>query len=701
MKFPFSDTPFPAAGGLSTWPVLLTLQTALIGVAFGVVDAPVLNPAEGDSLAKFNLTMTSATSGVQIHYTLNGSEPTSSDPSVASGATISIARNSVVKARARTTLGEMSTTTTGIYTLTGDISAGGAHSLGMTSDGTVRSWGQREYGRLGNGVASPATVTTYTTSKYPAGSITDARMVASGLEHSVILKNGGTVWSYGLNDNGRLGDNTNITLGKSEAVQVRNNGTSPASYLINCVAVAAGDTFSGALRNDGKVFTWGSKAGGRLSDSTDILTEPERFYAGVVNMGSNGGGQLININRISFSTGIGMAKEPSDFEKDGEFGYVWMWGENDVGQVGQGTTGVIKRALKVKLNATTFLTDAYDISCAQYHAAVVRWKKDDPYLQGRVYCFGQQRYGRLGNIPWGSTGTVLNADVAVSYPVEVINTEGFPLEGIMSVAAGAAHTLALDLNGNVWAWGENGAGELGNNVTSDRGHAAKVKNPDNTGFLENIVRIAAGGTGANGYSIAVAADGKVYAWGSNANGELGIGSTYSASLPTPVINSSSAQLDLIPNSPPFVSLACLVTPGGYPETVTLRAAPADWDNDVSKVEFFRQGTMVAQLTSPPWETNLNSMSAGTYEVYAVATDATGLTGRSSKTSFTISSSPDGSMDSDGDGLLDATEFAMGLNPNDADSDGDGVPDGVDASPTIPNTVPFIYAGTLMVWTPAE
>jgi alpha-tubulin suppressor-like RCC1 family protein len=686
----FADTSFFAASGRSALCALLTVQVALVGAAFGQVAAPVLNPADGDSLAKFDLTLTCATSGVQIHYTVNGAEPTPSDPSVASGATINIARNSVVKAKARTTLGEMSTTTTGIYTLTGDISAGMSHAVALSSGGTVVAWGLRTNGRLGNNSVVAGNILAPTASKYGASTnITDGRMVAVGSAHSLVLAAGGTVWSYGLNTTGNLGDGSTTESGLAKQVL-----TGVATPLTGCVAVAAGDTFSGALGSNGKVYTWGSRVGGRLSDTLTLTGN--RSYADVVH--KSDGTDLAGINRISFASGFGMAKEPSAMEQTGGTGNVWVWGLNATGQLGQGNITTVSRAVKVKLNATTDLSDVYDISCAESHSAVVRWKSGDPALQGRVFCFGEQLYGRLGNLPLGTPGSVLSVASAITYPVEVVDQDGVPLQGVVSVAAGSAHTLALDLKGNVWAWGENGQGALGNGVTNDRGFAGKVRNPGNTGDLENIVRIAAGGTGANSYSIAVAANGKVYAWGYNGTGQLGIGTTTSASLPTLVTGS----IDLIPNSPPTVSLICRVKAGSYPETVTLTAAPADLDGDtISKVEFFCQGTKVSEKTSAPWEVNLSPLAAGTYEVYAVATDSTSLTGYSSKTSFTISSTPGGSLDSDGDGLIDSTEISLGLDPYDADSDGDGVPDGADASPAVPNTIPFAYSSTLLVWTPAE
>ena len=664
--------------------VMSVMVYALQVDANGQVSAPVLAPAEGESFAKFSLKMTCSTPGAEIHYTTNGKDPISSDPWIASGATITIDKNLIIKAKATISGGMESVTTTGVYTLTGDLAAGGSHSLGMTSGGAIKAWGLQTDGRLGNNLTIAANISTPTLSKYTsATAISDALGVAGGVTHSVFLKTNRTVWTFGQNTTGALGNNTTTNSGL--AVQVQKS-TTASDKLIDCVAVAAGSGFSGALTSTGKVYTWGSRVNGRLSDTTTVTGN--KLFAGLVKRGD--GADLVGINRIAFGTASGMAKEASALELDGALGQVWTWGSNTSGQLGQGNVTDVPRALRVKLNATDYLTDAYDISSGENHSAVVRWNASDPELQGSVMCFGQQQYGRLGNNA--------TAALAVSYPVKVFKSDGSLLTGIVSVAAGSAHTLALDLDGYVWAWGYGANGALGTNSITSKLTAVKVRNPANTADLSGIVRIAAGGTGLLNHSLAVASNGTVYAWGYNINGQLGNATTTTKLLPVVVTGS----LDLLLPNPPTVSMACSVTPGSYPQSVTLTANPADVDNNLTKVEFFVQGSMVGQLTAAPWSLNLNSLASGSYQVYAVATDATPLTGYSTASTFQIFNDPLAeSLDADGDGLIDATELALGLDPNDADTDGDGIPDGQDANPLVPDVILSTKAATIMVWAPME
>lgn len=636
-----------------------------------------LSPAEGDAFAVFPLTITCGTPGAEIHYTLSGSEPTLFDPAIASGGTLTINRNWTVKAKAWLAA-ETSATTTGDFMLTGDISAGGAHSQALKSTGGLWAWGLQTYGRLGNNVTS-GNATSPVASRYSSTVVIgDAAMVAAGTTHSVFLKNGGTVWSYGLNTTGALGNNSTTT--SALAVQVKKS-TGATDYLTGSVAVAAGDGFSAALSSTGEVYTWGNKVSGRLGDGTTTGT---RLYADKVFQGTSGSSPLTGIGRIAAAGGTALAIEPAT-------GNVWAWGNNASGQLGQGNITNLSRALRVKLDSATDLTDVLDIACAADHSAVVRWKTGDPALQGRVFCFGQQQDGRLGNN--------LTTAVTVMYPVQVVKTDASPLEGIVSVAAGSAHTLALDGNGNVWAWGYNLYGALGDNTTTSRGTAAKVQNPAGTGDLSNIVRIAAGGSALLGHSMAVAADGTVYTWGYNANGQLGNGTTSTAATKLPVTVGGS--LDLLPTLPD-INLACDVSIADFPGAATLTATPTGASSSISKVEFYVNGGMVGQLTAAPWLFNLSNLTEGDYHAYAVATDSGNLLDFSTSADFTIGYDPNAvNVDSDGDGLGDSAELALGTLATDADTDNDGIPDGIDTAPLIPDTVPLAAASTLMIWSPFE
>lgn len=105
-----------------------------------------------------------------------------------------------------------------------------------------------------------------------------------------------------------------------------------------------------------------------------------------------------------------------------------------------------------------------------------------------------------------------------------MNTPSGYLEDINDMDAGWMHSLALDVNGFVWAWGDNDYGQLGDDSIYDRFAPVQVYSGDmNTpsGYLEDIIALAAGRSGA--HSLAVDADNFVWAWGDNSVGQLGNG----------------------------------------------------------------------------------------------------------------------------------------------------------------------------------
>ncbi len=212
------------------------LSSIATGVGFAQVQSPLLNPVEGESFAVFPLSITCATPDAKIHYTLNGAEPTRYDPSIRSGGIVVINRNWTVKAKAW--LGDAaSNSTTGIFSVTGDISGGASHSLALRTPGDLWAWGLQTGGRLGNNTSAVGNITSPLASRYPSGPIADARMVSAGFDHSVFLKNGGTVFTYGLNATGKLGDNSAVT--RTTAVQVKKSAGA-TDFLTGCVATAAG-----------------------------------------------------------------------------------------------------------------------------------------------------------------------------------------------------------------------------------------------------------------------------------------------------------------------------------------------------------------------------------------------------------------------------------------------------------------------------
>ncbi len=180
------------------------------------------------------------------------------------------------------------------------------------------------------------------------------------------------------------------------------------------------------------------------------------------------------------------------------------WGDNDFGQLGDGTsTDQATPVNVVGLNAGVVALSAGGYqTCAVTNA-------------GAVKCWGFNERGQLGD---GST-------TSSPIPVDVVSLRA----GVRSVAAGYEHTCAVTMGGAVKCWGANESGELGDGTTTDRSAPADVQ-----GLASDVAMVTAGGDYSGGQTCALKTNGSVVCWGNNRSGQLGDETTISRSTPTAV-----------------------------------------------------------------------------------------------------------------------------------------------------------------------
>lgn len=357
------------------------------------------------------------------------------------------------------------------------VSAGSAHSLAVRSDGSVWAWGYNGHGQLGDGtrtdISKPLQLKTIDGVK---------AAVSAGSGYSLAVKHDGTVWAWGRNSSGQLGIGT--TTDVIRPVQV--------SGLNGIVAVDTGFAHSLALKSDGTVWAWGHNEHGQLGDGT--LTNK---YAPVQVSG------LTGVVAISAGHAYSMA-----VKRDGT---VWAWGLNDWGQLGDNSTVNRNRPVKVAL-----LTNVAMVSAGRNHTLAL---KDD----GTVWAWGRNHNGQLG------IGTRTS---------RIAPTEVPELAGVVDISAGEDFSMAVKVNGTIWSWGFNGYGQLGDGTISDRIRPVQ---------LEGLIGVSAMNAG-NGYALAVANDNVVWAWGYNASGGLGDGTTTNRTSPVKVLFTSKITLRNIPSN---------------------------------------------------------------------------------------------------------------------------------------------------------
>lgn len=331
--------------------------------------------------------------------------------------------------------------------------------------------------------------------------------IVSGKSHTLLLTNKGEVFGFGWNKAGQLGNGNDKIV--KVPVKMKLNNT---EYFKNAIDIAAGDIHSMILKKDGTVWCCGGNFSGQLGN----LTNENSFYPVLTKY--KDGKIFDNVIKITAGWDFSVA-----LKKDGT---VWAWGDNKYGQIGDGTRTNKNYPVCVKgSKGIGFLKDIVDIKAGAFH--VLALSKD-----GTVWAWGDNEFGQLGD---GTFETRL-------YPVKVLNPEGKVfLKNIVKITCGAFHSFAIDKNGNLFAWGKNWKGQLGDGTYEDRNKPVLVKGVNGDGFLNGVIDISAG----RNHTIVLNKNGEVFVFGSNKFGQLGNMILKKINFPIPITNGKKLLKDVI------------------------------------------------------------------------------------------------------------------------------------------------------------
>ncbi len=469
------------------------------------VGTPRFTPDAGTYAAGQRVTIEDDTFGAVIHFTTNGLDPTETDPVIVSGASI-VACSCTIKARAFLAGWTTSDIKAAAYVLQGDVApamvrAGVDHSMVLKPDGTVWTWGYNAKGQLGDGSTTDKWVPTM------VNALTGVVSIGAGDFFSLAVTTDGSVYAWGDNGAGQLGDTSPMQR------------TTPARVgtLTNITAVGAGASFSVAIAADGAVWTWGANDKGQLGDGT---TTPHALPMQVPGIA---GAQAVAAGE----------KHALVLRSDGT---MLAWGNNDSYQLGDNSN--ITRLSPVAVSA---LTGVVAIGAGSHHTMAVR-------SDGTSWGWGLATYGRLG-LGYDTSYAPVPTAIAVSAALSAVDGSSF-----------RAYSIARSSDGVVWGWGENGTGQLGD------GNPGTYKlTPESISTLVSVVAVAAGGS----HTLAITSDGSVWAWGANGSGQVGDGTLLQRNEPTKVAEPGFAWKAstprLIPgqnsySAPTTVTLSA-VTPG--------------------------------------------------------------------------------------------------------------------------------------------
>jgi len=383
------------------------------------------------------------------------------------------------------------------------LARGNSHSVVVYPDGTVWSWGDNSVGQLGNGTWDNSF------DLVQAKGISNIVAVSANNEgdFTVALDSSGKVWAWGDNGSGQLG----------LADGGYNNTNCPASVvgLSNIVSIGNGYFHTVALRSDGTVWTWGDSYHGILGDdSTTSRDHAARIPS------------LSNVVSIAVACFFNFALDQG--------GRVWGWGDGDGGVLGVGNYSVQPHPILINS-----MTNVIGFSGGDYHSLL-------ELADGTVKASGQGGNGQLGD---GSNGEAL-------WPVVT-----YGLSNIIAVSCGDNHSMALNTAGQVFMWGGGNYGQLGTGANWD------TNRPTRLNSISNVIAI----TGGYLSSLALTADGSLYEWGYDSlNGSnyaqpflietierpVVDASNVSAYFPYPVVNTNEITANI--SGGPAAAMAILI-----------------------------------------------------------------------------------------------------------------------------------------------
>ena len=365
---------------------------------------------------------------------------------------------------------------------------GGRHTIALLADGSVWTWGANAFGKLGDNQASASYSDTSFDSHVPlrvhgpgnVGYLNSIVAISAGEGHNLALGSDGTVWAWGWNGLGQLGDGT--TNDAHTPVQV--------SGLANVVAISGRGYHCLALESDGAVWAWGYNRYGQIGDGTTNNAPTPVQVGGLPNAPTNhpvavSAGYTVSIVLMSNGT-------------------VLVWGTGDYGELGQGQFGDHSYSPIQVMGLANVVAVSADFQEPNALTA-----------DGTMWMWGWNNLGQLGD------GTTANR----ALPGPVHNLTNVILAG----PTGDRDNCALDSNHTVWTWGRNYNGQLGIGTADQDPHPLPVQVPPfgNSGYVVSVQT-------PDWHSLALRSDGTLWGWGANDHGQLGNGTTNDAYSPTPV-----------------------------------------------------------------------------------------------------------------------------------------------------------------------
>lgn len=325
------------------------------------------------------------------------------------------------------------------------------HSMVVMADGTLWAWGQNYAGQLGDGT---------TEDRFSPVKIMDDVTMVSTSEFSMAMKNDGTLWAWGKNDRGQLGDGT--TENRLNPVKIMDD--------VKSVSVSHHAFHTAVIKTDGSLWVWGAHLEGSMGNGTTF----NDYYPQVPTK------MMENVVSASAGGNVVMAIL--------EDGTLWAWGPDSEGSLGNGTNTGSIMPVHIMDNVS------YIKANAEFTSAIT--------TDGALWTWGFNQYGMLGN---GTRGG-----------------EHYSPEKIMDDVIYTDGTKAITADGTLWAW------HFSAILDADGNSELKHLSESPTAVMDNVAQVS----GSSYFALILMEDGTLWGWGQNEYGQLGVPSATYFAEPT-------------------------------------------------------------------------------------------------------------------------------------------------------------------------
>ena len=372
------------------------------------------------------------------------------------------------------------------------VAANYDNSGAITSLGKIYTWGENKAGQLGNGSTNRYFSPVEITSQFPLNETDGVNKISIGNNFFAVSTNKGRIFTWGYNDEGQLGTGT-----KDERSLIPIEIF--ADIYLNMGEVFAdislGDKHSAAVTNYGRIFTWGDNVSGQLGDGTNIDSSVPLEITSQFD---------INVEEKIINVDLGNNHSAALTSS----GKLYTWGHNINGQLGNGTTSHSTTPVEI---TSQFSETPVKVSLGTNYSATIT-------NSGRLFIWG--------NLATSGKNTRQSTPVLINYQITIHNTFSFA-DNISAIELGYYHSAIITNEGELFTWGRNEYGQLGDGTLVNQMLPVNITGKFSFTTDEKIISVALG----YNHSAVLTSFGRLFTWGRNDSGQLGDGSTNDSLIP--------------------------------------------------------------------------------------------------------------------------------------------------------------------------